>query len=404
MTPGPCLVDKRPMRIAYITDETMPNPSASGLQIVQTLAALAEAGADVDMLYPVAPGDRRDAAARRAELEAFFHVPCGFGLAPLPGAVTRWRPPIKVAQAALATRAALQGGYDVVYTRNVGPILPALAAGRPVLFETYRPLTQQYRSSRWPLWAVARHPRFLGVVTHSRYARQAFVEDGLPADRVETVYNGFDPSAFAAQPTPAEARAALGLAEAPTVVYTGRIAPLKRIDLLLDAAEQIPQARWVLVGDADSDEARPLAARARAMPNIQLLGYLTGARLVLALQAADVLVIPPSAQPLEQFKNTVLPIKTFTYLAAGRAILAGRTPDLAELLQDGANARLVRPDDVAALVDGARGLLRQTSERARLGAAARATAESLTWSARAERLLAFIDRRLVAMGRRNAAG
>ncbi len=385
------------MRIAYITDETMPNASASGLQIVQTLAALAEAGARVDMLYPVAPGDRRDEALRRAELSAYFHVECGFGLAPLPAALTAWRPPIKVAQAGLATVRALGARYDVVYTRNVGPILPVLAAGRPLVFETYRPLTQQYPASRGPFRSVSRHPRFIGIVTHSRYARDAFLRDGLPVDRVETVYNGFDPSAFANERSPAAARALLGLPEQPTVVYTGRIAPLKRIDLLLDAAERLPHVRWVLAGAYDTDEARPLTARARTLPNVTLLGYLTGDRLVVALQAADALVIPPSADPLEAFKTTVLPIKTFTYLAAGRAILAGATADLTELLEDGRNARLVRPDDLGALVEAARALLSDADARARLADGARRTAAELTWGARAQRLLAFIERRLATM-------
>lgn len=71
---------------------------------------------------------------------------------------------------------------------------------------------------------------------------------------------------------------------------------------------------------------------------------------------ADVLVIPPSADPLQQFGRTVLPLKVFQYLAAGRPIVTGEVPDTAE----------------------------------RRGAAARRDASGLTWSARGEALLEFL--------------
>lgn len=387
------------MRIAYITDETFPNNSASGLQIIHTLSALAAVGADVDLVYPVKPAQRRDPDALRAALQAHYHVRCGFGLVPLPTHLGDRRVPIKVATGAAATVQVLRGGYDLVHTRTLAPILPCLAASLPVIFETYRPLTQQYRASRRAFRAVGRHPAFAGLVTHSKLARQAFVDDGVPAEKVRTLYNGFDPSAFATPRTPPEARALLGLPERPTVVYTGRIAPVKNTDLLLDAAERTRGGQWVLAGATDSEEAQPYVERAATLSHVHLLGYLTGERLTLALQAADVLVIPPSADPLTRFGTTVLPIKLFTYLAAGRAIVAGQLPDAEELLTDDVNACLVRPDDVGALATAVDGLLASPERRARLAEAARATSAELTWEARARRIVAFAEERLSAMGR-----
>lgn len=386
------------MRIAYITDETFPNNSASGLQMIHTLSALAAVGAQVDLLFPVRPRERADPEGLRRVLQAHFHAECGFGLVPLPTHLSRRRVPVKVATGVAATAAVLRGGYDLVHTRTVAPILPCLAAKIPVIFETYRPLTQQYPWSRGAFRRVGHHPSFAGIITHSKLARQAFVDDGVPAEKVETIYNGFDPSAFAVARSPAQARALLGLPEAPTVVYTGRIAAVKNTDLLLDAAERT-RGQWVLAGATDDAESRPYVERAQRMPNVHLTGYLTGERLILALQAADVLVIPPSADPLTRFGTTVLPIKLFTYVAAGRAIVAGQLPDAQELLTDGVNARLVQPDDVAALAAGVNGLLADEALRARLAEGARATSASLTWEARARRILAFAERRLGEAGR-----
>ncbi len=394
------------MRIAYITDETMPNDSASGQQIVHTLSALARAGADVDMIWPVPPSAvRRPLEVVRAELRAHFGAEAGFGLVPLPSALTRARVPIKTAHAVWSTVRALGGGYDLLYTRTVGPIVPALLTGRPLLFETYRPLTQQFPWSRGPLRRAARSPHFAGIITHSRYTRDAFVADGLPADKVETVYNGFDPSAFASRRSPAGARAALGLRERLTVVYAGRIAPVKRTDLLLDAAERTADvADWVLAGANDTAEASPFVERAARMPNVHVTGFLRGDQLTLAHQAADVLVIPPSADPLQRFGTTVLPIKLFSYVAAGRAIIAGDLPDARELLTDGESARLIRPDDPLALAGAVRELAGDEALRARLAEGARSRSESLTWDARATRILAFCERRLTEMRAKGGSG
>ena len=113
------------------------------------------------------------------------------------------------------------------------------------------------------------------------------------------------------------------------------------------------------------------------------------------LYAADVLVIPPSLAPLEQHGNTVLPIKVFLYLAAGRILLAPEAPDTAELLSDGLNAALVQPGNVATTVDRLRALAANPAQAERLASGALATAQSLTWDARATRIAQFIERRLM---------
>ena len=382
-------------RIAYFTDEELPNCDASAIQIVHTLSALARLGATVKMYFPVRPSASRDPEWWRNTLRAHFGAEVGFDLCPLP---TRSGPRIwiKTAEAMAATALLLRDDCDVVYTRNLLPIVPSLAAGRDVVFETYRPLTRQFPASAPLFNGVARSSHFLGIVTHSKFTRDAFIASGLPAQKVEAIYNGFDAQAFSQPLTPQAARLSLGLPERKTVVYTGRIAAVKNSDLLLDAAAAVPEAQWLIAGAHDTEEARPYAERARDMPHVRLLGYVSGERLTQTLAAADVLVIPPSLDPLERFGTTVLPIKLFTYLAAGRAIVAGNLPDARELLTHEENALLVPPDELLPFVAAIRRALTDATLAATLGAACRLTAEDLTWDARARRLMAFIEGRRAA--------
>jgi len=232
------------------------------------------------------------------------------------------------------------------------------------------------------------------LVTHSEYCRRSFLEDGLPSEKLRCIYNGFDERAFASSQAPHEARAALGMREAPTFAYAGRLSAAKQIGLLLEAAERLPQYQLNLIGDADSSEAQEICSWAERLPNVSLRGYLRGTALSQAISAADVLVIPPSCKPLEEVGNTVLPIKLFQYLAAGRAILTGEVPDTEELLIQEETALRVQPDDVGALVRGLKRLMEEEVLRQGLARRARARSQDLSWDARAERLSSFMEERL----------
>jgi glycosyltransferase involved in cell wall biosynthesis len=111
-----------------------------------------------------------------------------------------------------------------------------------------------------------------------------------------------------------------------------------------------------------------------------------------------VLILPPSSIGLRVAGHTVLPMKLFGYLAAGRAVLAPATPDVEELLRDDDNAVLVPPDDRAAAAHALAALLADDERRERLALRASETGRDLTWDARAEKIERFLRERLPASG------
>ena len=205
-------------------------------------------------------------------------------------------------------------------------------------------------------------------------------------------HNGWDPARMTPRLAPEAARAVTGLAaDRFTVVYTGRMNLRKGLDILLATARAAPEIQFVLVG---SEGDGPVEREARSIPNIRVVPWQRSRDLPPWLYSADVLIVPPSLEPLERHGTTVLPIKLFLYLAAGRALLAPRAPDTAELLTDDANAVLVSAGDVAATVAALRALAAEPARAARLAAGALATAERLTWDARAARIAEFLAARL----------
>jgi glycosyltransferase involved in cell wall biosynthesis len=65
------------------------------------------------------------------------------------------------------------------------------------------------------------------------------------------------------------------------------------------------------------------------------------------------------------------PLKLYEYMAAGKAIVASRAGQIAEVIQDGHNGLLVESGDVAALAQALLKLLKDPVKRERLGQNAR---------------------------------
>ncbi|WP_419757693.1 glycosyltransferase family 4 protein [Acidisoma sp.] len=287
---------------------------------------------------------------------------------------------------------------DLVYTRNLWVAWMSLIFGQRVAFDHYRPWPDQIPPlQRW-LYQLFSHPRLIVNICHSDYTRQAYLRLGIEAAKLHRVLNGFEPrrldAAVAPALAPALAKSGLGLDVArKTIVYTGRVNHKKGLAVVVQAAKRLPDLEFLLVGSKGEG---PIEALARDVPNIRMVPFQPPAALVQYLYAADVLIIPPSLEPLGQFGSTVLPLKLFFYLAAGRPILAGDTPDVREVLRHDENAWLCPPDNVEALVTGLLRLTEDADLTERLAATAQADSADLTWSARAGRISAILTNRLQA--------
>lgn len=383
------------MRVAYVFDQLLPRTAADTEQVVSTASALGACGVEVVLVLPRKWGGAPPTAAdlgRWYEVEPRFEVRAVASTYPSPRGLE------KVAHAAAGTWVAATSDADVVYTRNIPVLLGLVAAVRkPIVYEHFRPWPTQSRAMAVLFGRLARMNHPPALVMHSAFAAKSYCDVGFDPHRVLVAHNGWDPRLMIPQLDRDEARARVGIAaKGPVIVYSGHINERKGIGTLLDLAEDFPDATVVLVG---SEGHGPIEARAAGMSNVIVRPWCSRSELVPYLYAADILAVPPTSGPLQNVGNTVLPIKTFIYLAAGRAIFAPDTPDLHELLRDGDNAMLVRPDDRRAAHAAMARLLGDAALRERLGKRAWDDAQSLTWQARGDRLAAFLER-IVAERRR----
>ncbi len=373
------------MKIAYISDQFLPQTATDTEQSLNMIAGLGNRGAQVRLVVPRAPLKPGPTAE---ELARYYQVPANFEVQSYP--MPTW--PRVLAKAGHALRAVvtkLAGDADVLYTRNLPLVVSAAAAGLgPIIYETYRPWPDQNPALRVMLQQLAKSGRLAGLVLHSRLAADSFERVGFPNERLLVAHNAWDPKKLEPVLSVDAARRQCGLPQSGQVVtYAGRVQQHKGIGLILEMARALPQVRFVIVGSEGEGE---MEAEAAPIANVEVRPWLPFSEVVPYLYASDVLLIPPTLGPLQTTGTTVLPMKTFLYMATGRAIFAGRTPDLLEILKDGENACLVPPDDAPAAIEGLRALLADPARGRELGAAARRKMDAWTWDDRAQAVLDFI--------------
>ena len=188
---------------------------------------------------------------------------------------------------------------------------------------------------------------------------------------LRVVGRGVDPAVFSPHKRRAELRASWGADEdTPVALCVSRFAREKNFPMVIRAFEAMrvvrPDARLVLVGDG------PMAEELRR----RNIGYLIAGRLVNGelsahYASADIFLFPSTS---ETFGNV-----TLEAMASGLGIIAYRYAAAREHLEHRRSALLAEPDDEAAFIRCAQELARDLRLARRLGAAARASAESLTW-------------------------
>jgi D-inositol-3-phosphate glycosyltransferase len=185
----------------------------------------------------------------------------------------------------------------------------------------------------------------------------------------------------------ARARRALGLEGCWTVLFVGRMDPLKGLDLLLHAAHRLaphaPDLRVVVVGgDAvpESEEARvrDLAAELGLTGRVRFVGAVPQSDLPQYYNAADVCVVPSY---YESFGLVAVEA-----LACGTPVIASRVGGLPKVVKHGRNGLLVAERSADAFASSIEALYADSRWRATLAAGARGSIQHLVWSAIAQRV------------------
>jgi glycosyltransferase involved in cell wall biosynthesis len=397
---GTSTVNVDNLTIVCMNDQVFPLWETDAEQVVAMMSAFADSGVKTMLFLPRMWGKGE---VTTDEIKQYYEVAGNFSVITARSLFPCLRFVEKLAHGLCGVLCRSTASADLLYTRNLPTALIfLLLARKPLVYETYRPWPDQLPILRPIIRWMTRHRRFLAGVFHSRLTEESYVVNGMPREKSLVAYNGFDPQRMRPVLTRDAARKLLGATDDQHIVtYTGTMTLNKGVGTLLEMAAILTEVQFWLVGSRGRNEVEVLA---ESLTNIKIIPWKGFAETAPYLYAADVLIIPPTPLPLKKVGTTVLPMKTFLYMAAGRPIFGMATPDMRELLTNRVNAVLADEDaDLAKICQLLNKLLHDRQEQRSLAERALAESAKYTWRNRGFLIRDFLLKQLDRQGHRRMA-
>ena len=212
---------------------------------------------------------------------------------------------------------------------------------------------------------------------------------GAPADRIEIVPPGVDHEIF--HPVDAhrrdEERRALGIGDVPTLLFAGRIQPLKGADLAVQTLAEVPDPDAVLLivggpsgpdGGVELARLHEMAAKLELTDRVRFVPPQSHAELARYYRAVDVCLVPSHS---ESFGLVALEAA-----ACGTPVVAAAVGGLCSLVDDGVTGYLVDSRDPSDYAEPVARLVADPERAHAMGVAAEARSRRYAWSMTAARL------------------
>jgi glycosyltransferase involved in cell wall biosynthesis len=296
-------------------------------------------------------------------------------------------------------------GHDVIHERynllSFGGAMAGRKLGIPYVLEVNADLLEERQAHGNPERGIR---RFFAELT-TRYcfdsARRIIcvstqLKDHLvqkwkvEPGKIVVLPNAADTETFGRQQDVMEIRNRLGLKDEPVVMFVGGFYLWHDLGLLVECLPHIlakvPNTKLVLVGDGRTRaQIEQCVADLGLQQAVVMAGPVEHGRVPEMLAIADV-AVAPNIKFFDGHGGS--PLKIFEYMAAGKAIVATNTGQVAEVIQHGHTGLLVEAGDKAGLAEAIASLLSNPDTRTRLGQQARQQAvEQHSWKQYARRLI-----------------
>ena len=227
----------------------------------------------------------------------------------------------------------------ILHTLDWNLVKVAIKSGIPVIYEREHDQNNKYEAE------IVNNPLFQVAITVADSVRDNMIKHGMPLEKIVKLHLSFNRSFLLRQPEKAKEWRNQLLVDGRKhlVVYSGALYKFKGIDLLINAAQELPQIQFVFAGgNKEQVESYRQLAREREANNVTFLGYLQHEQLPSLLQAADILAHPHCSGEASTFTS---PLKFFEYLASGTPIVATEILPLMEFKASNVVANWCEPDN-----------------------------------------------------------
>ncbi|MBE9489607.1 MAG: glycosyltransferase family 4 protein [Bacteroidetes bacterium] len=170
--------------------------------------------------------------------------------------------------------------------------------------------------------------RYIAV---SKFYKNKMVEFGYPEEKISYLPNyinadDYDPN----------------ITEKGYVLYFGRLSEEKGIMVLFDAAVEIPDIPFYIVGTGPLEDALKKKAQENDLKNVHFLGFKSGIELRTLLTESTCVVVPS-----EWYENC--PMTVLEAFAAGKPVIGSNIGGIPELIDEGIDGFIFQPKDIDVL-------------------------------------------------------
>jgi colanic acid biosynthesis glycosyl transferase WcaI len=221
----------------------------------------------------------------------------------------------------------------------------------------------------------AAYRRAAGAVVLCQSFKDVLVTEGYPADRIAIVRSPVNMDQVRPLEPDMEFRRRNHIEPGAFVVlFAGSMGLKQGLENVIAAArllrDEAPLLRWILVGDGETRaEVERLIREAGVVQCVRLLPFQPVDQISAMLSVGNLLLL----NQLSAVKDTVIPSKLLTYMAAGRPVVAAvnASSQGAELLREAGGGRVVPPEHPAALAMAVREMSADAGALERMGRANR---------------------------------
>lgn len=375
------------MKLVYLHSTPIDSEKANLIQVISMCNAFAENGIDVKLVLPELNNSKNSQELKEKKLKDLKNV--SFSIFPRitkNGKLSKYLIGLGVFSILKREKP------DIVFVRTPTLFLTSWLAGYPVVFEFHNSLLHEgntylnriFTSLFVYISKTKKAPYFISI---SEALMNFWVSKGIPKEKSIALHDGFTEEQFENQPSTEEARTQLALPlDKKIITYTGSLYFDREIDSILKLATDFPDCFFLVVGGPNSNaEQFENQANQSKIENIKFTGRVFHQEVPNYLAASDILLGLWSSKV--KTINYCSPLKVFEYMASGKLIIAHGFPTILEVLKDGENGFIAKPDSYEDLKRNMKRALEETSSSA-IGKNARNDAyKYYTWKSRASLII-----------------
>ena len=369
------------MKIFYPYSEVLPSEKARALQVVNTLSALAKAGAEVEFYA--------DLKKPAADILKMYGLDPSPNLNFSPGAALRKFNLLgfKISCGTVFYKSCIRYLKEkrnknfFIYIRHLklASALLKKFPDIPLIYEAHE------------IFSMKKHSLFhLEKFVFNNAKGAVFISNSLK-ERVKAYFflnipfavipDGVNPEMI----EQAKARKAGG-----DVVYVGQLYPWKGAKTLVASMKYLPETKLTIVGggsEKERGEIEILIDKLKLNDRVKLTGFLPYQEALQYMTGAKVLVLPLEDETISRYFTS--PLKLFEYMASHIPIVASDLPTIREILGD-ESALFAKSGDAKSFSAAIKKALEDNSLAQKLADNAYALSKKYFWEKRAESIINFL--------------